>query len=86
MIARQSEVIIFFILIGRTHCYAYKRFIFSSGLIIRNIGLDDKELSPVKVAFKLLDDKSPAKSLTPVPEFPSTTRFLVLHNDLRFRE
>ena len=46
------------------------RFIFSSGLIIRNIGLEDKELSPVKVAFKLLDDKSPVNSLTPVPEFP----------------
>ena len=43
---------------------------FSSGLIIRNIGLDDKEPSPVKVAFKLLDDKSPANNLTPVPEFP----------------
>ena len=30
-----------------------------------------KNLSPVKVALKLLDDKSPANSLIPVPEFPN---------------
>ena len=36
----------------------------------------DKDLSPVNTAFKLLEAKSPAINLTPVPELPKNNSFV----------